>query len=153
MVASGRYHRSVRSVHLARLQDSFRFPFLSRLGDYLTVPPKKNSDPVATLPPSPSLRRRHLAAVAKRAAVLLPHRAAPLRPSLPARSHASTARTSLARARPASLLAVRHQSSPCRRDSPRATVPPVFQGHQVSSCPSPTSYIVGKTKFFNLDLL
>ena len=87
---------------------------------------KKISDPVATLPPSPSLRRRHLAAAAKRAAVLLPRRAAPLRPSLPARSHASTARTSLARARPASLLAARHQSSPRRRDSPLATVPPVF---------------------------
>ena len=127
VVASGRYHRSVQSVDLARLQVSFRFPFLSRLGDYLTVPPqKKNSDPVATLPPSPSLRRRHLATAAKRTAVLLPRRAAPLRPSLPARFHASTARTSLARARPASLLAARHQSSPRRRDSPLATVPPVF---------------------------
>ena len=75
---------------------------------------KKILDPVATLPPSPSLRRRHLATVAERAAVLLARRAAV---------------------------------------SPRAPVPPVFQGHQVSSCPSPTSFIVGKTKFFNLDLL
>ena len=88
------------------------------LGNYLTAAVPCSSSTCRL--PEPELPPPLLAAAAKRAAVLLPRRAAPLRPSLPARSHASTARTSLARARPASLLAARHQGSLRHRVSPSA---------------------------------
>ena len=56
-----------------------------------------------------------------RAAVLLPRRTTAAHPRQ--RHHASTARASLARARPAPVPAARHHSSPRRCASPRATVP------------------------------
>ena len=77
MVASGRYHRSVRSVDLARLQDSFRFPFLSRLGDYLTVPPKI----VATL--SSALARAAASSARRRSQARRRATASPRRPTAP----------------------------------------------------------------------
>ena len=77
MVASGRYHRSVRSVDLARLQDSFRFPFLSRLGDYLTVPPKT----VAILPSA--LARAAASTARRRSQARRRAPASPRRPTAP----------------------------------------------------------------------
>ena len=56
-----------------------------------------------------------------RAAVLLPRRTTAIHPCQHHR--ASTARASLARARPALVPATRHHSSPRRCASPRATVP------------------------------
>ena len=81
MVASGRYHRSVRSVDLARLQDSFRFPFLSRLGDYLTVPPNFFLDPVATLPSA--LARAAASTARRRSQARRRAPASPRRPTAP----------------------------------------------------------------------
>jgi len=128
VVASGRYHRSVRSVDFARLQDSFlRFLIYRVCGIYLTTAVPLL--PLISFCPSPCCRQVTVTALPRQRRHLA-HRATVVEPAAELRAPATHATAPS----PASLSSAPPQptAEPCR-------VPLVGQPRRRQACGSSTS--------------